>query len=310
VERLLVTGVDSMLGANLALALADRCEVLGLYERVAVESPLVRTACWQLDDPAALSALAESWQPNWIVHCGPLALSSWDGQPDPIRARRELPIARQLIDLASQWGAALTVLSTDAVFCGPRMFHDEDSPAMATTPTAELARQVERAFEHSDALVVRTHAYGWSHDLGLPGFAARAFESLTLGRRIVADGRRHATPILATDLAELLWRGHETRLRGLYHLAGVERASTYRFVTELAACLGITFHEDELLCPAEDGAALNETSLSSRRARRTLAWATPMLREGLDRFVEQAHNGWRNAWHVHAGAAHVAHCAA
>src|SRR5262249_41893590 len=44
VERLLITGVDGVLGGNLALKLADRTDILGLYGRQAVSCPLVRTA--------------------------------------------------------------------------------------------------------------------------------------------------------------------------------------------------------------------------------------------------------------------------
>ena len=54
-ERILITGVDFALGANLALELADRAEVMGLYAGQAVECPGIGTAAWDGSDLAAIA---------------------------------------------------------------------------------------------------------------------------------------------------------------------------------------------------------------------------------------------------------------
>lgn len=293
--RLLVLGVDTALGGNLALALSDRCEVLGLYDQVAVQSAAVHTARWSHADPESLTAHFDTWQPQWVLHCGSLAASSWEVSPAECDAHCEQVTSAHLADFADRWGSSLTILSSDAVFAGPRMFHDERWPASRKSPRANHTLAMEQAVAHRDALLVRTHAYGWGSNRERPGFAEWAVDELRTGRFPAADGRRYATPILATDLAELLWRAYETRLRGLYHIAGAERTSMHRFLAELAASLGI---ESSTQAIEEHGDATSheETSLSSKRARRMLAAATPMLRDGLDRFVAQASNGWRDAW--------------
>ena len=299
-ERLLVTGVDTLLGGNRALALSDRCEVLGLFDRLEVRAEGVQTAPWRPGELSSLAAHFDTWQPQYILHCGPLAASNWEASPEAWEMHREATIVTQLAELSDRWGCSLTVLSSDAVFAGPRMFHDEQWPTTSTTARAVHTLAMERATAPYDALVVRTHAYGWNASgampgLAAPGFAEQAFRNLIAGCVPNLDGRRYATPILATDLAELLWKAYETRLRGLYHIAGAERASIHRFRPELAARLGVP-------CPtsisAESAEATNheETSLSSKRARRMLSASTPMLREGLDRFVAQASSGWRDAW--------------
>jgi len=295
VVRLLVIGVDTLLGSNLALALADRCEVLGLYDRLAVQAEGVKTAEWRPGEPASLAACFDTWQPQWILHCGPLAASSWEVSPSVSDMHREAAVVAQLAELSHRWGCSLTVLSSDAVFSGPRMFHDERWLASNTTARAVQTLAMEQAVAPYDALVVRTHAYGWSVNGRQPGFAEQAYRDLVGGCIPTADGRRYATPILATDLSELLWKAYETRLRGIYHLAGAERASMHRFLMELAESLGVRNPSPVRI--ESDAACHEETSLSSKRARRMLAASTPMLREGIDRFVAQAASGWRDAWH-------------
>jgi len=300
-ERLLVTGVDYPLGFNLAVALADRCDVLGLYGRHAVECPGASTAAWDGLDLDAIGEVIAQWRPQWMIHCGPLSRPSWD-EAMLEGENHEPRVVARLAELATASGLRLTVLSSDAVFAGPRMFHEETSPAESPSPRAACTRAMERALVNSRALVARTHAYGWSPVAAHAGFAESAAESLAAGRPFGCDGHRYATPILASDLAELLWRAYEIRLEGLYHMAGAERTSAYRFVCELAASLGLPAPAASgRTAPDDAPAVLDETSLNSKRARRMLQMPTPLVREGLNRFVEQAEGGWRERWQTASG---------
>lgn len=290
-ERLLVTGVDYPLGCNLALSLADRFEVLGLYSQHVIESDEFASAHAEPGNRLAIEALSRQWRPQWILHCGPLAACSWDSSGSEHLDEQEPQAAAHWSELAGTLSARLTVISSDTVFCGPRMFHEENSPAQNPSPRATQTRAMERALEHTGAMVVRTHAYGWSPVPAHAGFAELAYEALAAGRPIAADGRRHATPILVTDLAELLFRAYERRIDGLHHLSGAERTSPFRFVSQLAIAFGLAA-PGETVVPAS-GSTNEETSLNSKRARRLLEMATPMLRDGLDRFADQMHHGWR-----------------
>jgi len=289
VVRLLITGVDGSLGLN------EHFEVLGLYRRHAVNSSTFQSAAWAGDNVPQLLPLAYDWQPNWIIHCGALSTAAWDPPVEAALADAEPRVVTGLAQVAAQCSARLTVLSSDAVFAGPRMFHDEGSTPGSTSLRASQTRTMEQALADSGALVVRTHAYGWSPVVAFAGFAERAFETLSSGGALEADGCRHATPILVTDLADLLLRAYELRLAGLYHLAGAERTSPYRFVMEMAAALGLRIPPERLAAlPAPHDRSNGETSLSSKRARRMLEIQTPLLGDGLARFAAQRHNGWRD----------------
>jgi len=295
-EKLLVTGVDGVVGANLALSLADQFEVLGLFQDRPVSLPGVSTASWDPADPAEWTALVHEERPRWILHCGPAASGSWDvPEPCPDPEAEARTVAR-LAQVAQEMEGRLTMISSDAVFAGPRMFHDEDAPAGSRQPFARAVRRAEEALEGTGALVVRTHAYGWSPAGTPPGFAERTWQTLIEGRRAPRDTDRHATPIPATELAEFLRMAYRRGLKGRCHVAGAERTTAYRFALEMAAAFGLSGWEalaETRLFPHAEPNHLYETSLATRLARRELGRAMPMLREGLDRFAEQAANGYR-----------------
>jgi dTDP-4-dehydrorhamnose reductase len=296
-ERLVITGVDGVVGANLAAALAERFAVLGLHHSRAAPLDVCPTAHWAPCDRKALTTLLREVRPQWILHCGPLARGSWDLPDEAPDAKDERRACLLLAELAAQFEARLTVLSTDAVFAGPRMFHVESGATTSRLrPFARAALQVERALQKTAALVVRTHAYGWSPVDAEPGFAEQVWQALGEGTRRGFAADRHATPILATDLAGLLHRAYVRGLAGVCHLAGAERASQYRFAVELAMAFGLkgpVVSSEESPATAGRASRLRETSLDSTRVRGELDASLPLLREGLARFAEQARSGFR-----------------
>jgi dTDP-4-dehydrorhamnose reductase len=302
VPRVLVTGVDRVVGGNIALWLGRRAEVSGVYEDHQVALPGCETGRWDPRRPATIRELCRGAGPDWIIHCGPLACGSWDLFQEfrslkdfgSLRAQ-ETAVCGELLAAADYLGASLTVVLTDAVFAGPRMFHDEQSPAAGQEPLAMAAREVERLLEGRRALVVRTHAYGWGSRAGEPTFAERVWMALAEGLPCPLDPRRHATPILASDLADILWLAYRRGIEGLYHIAGAERASAFRFAHELAGSAGLPM-PDQAADPRASVSPTDrrwETSLDTRRARQELGRPMPMLREGLARFVAQVRDGTR-----------------
>lgn len=291
-NSLLITGVDGVVGANLALALADRFQVQGCCAGEAPELEGVAVQYGNPADAAHMASLVADLSPRWIIHCGGFSRASWELSQAP--AAHEAGAVAALADAANQAGSSLTVISTDAVFAGPRLFHEEESSPKAMTPLAQSALAMEQAAVSRGALVVRTHAYGWSPLESSAGFAQQAWQSLAGAVPFAADGQRYATPILATDLAEVLLRSYELRLEGVYHIAGAERTSPFRFAAELALAFGLQSPRSRSgAVPMRSPGSHEETSLNSRRIRRVLELPMPMLREGLQRFAAQEANGWR-----------------
>jgi dTDP-4-dehydrorhamnose reductase len=234
VEKVLVTGVDGLVGANVAAVLVDRCQVVGVAgQAVGPEG------CRMLDcdpyRPAELAAAIAAEVPRYIIHCGPLSRPQWDAaEMAPPDADREVHLAQSIVEVAQRVGARSAVVLTDAVFAGPRLFHTEASPPHANGPLAEAAIAVEQALIDCNTLLVRTHAYGWSPQGASPNYAQQMWQRLAQGETCEADAERHATPLLASDLAGLLFVALQKKLTGLIHITGAERTSPFRFAAEMA----------------------------------------------------------------------------
>jgi dTDP-4-dehydrorhamnose reductase len=298
VEKLLVTGVDGLVGANLASALVERCEVIGVAGQAAGPE-----GCRMLDCdpycPTELASAIASQTPRYVIHCGPLSRSNWDlADMTPPDAEREAELAAAVVDAAQRVGARSAVILTDAVFSGPRLFHTEAStpqPNPDAAGLAEAARTVEQALIEGNTLLVRTHAYGWSPLGASANYAQRMWQQLSLSETCEADAERHATPILASDLAGLVYLALQKKLTGLMHITGAERTSPFRFAAELALAgrfPGRHVRVAKDVVPRRPN--VDETSLNTYRARRELDVPLPLLREGLARFAEQATSGFRD----------------
>jgi dTDP-4-dehydrorhamnose reductase len=146
-------------------------------------------------------------------------------------------------------------------------------------------------------LVVRTNAYGWSPLPQAPGLVETVLAQLSADATCTLDYVRHGTPILATDLAEILEQAYAKRLSGLYHIAGAERVSPYRFGALLARRLGYD-HLSNPNVPVREATeaqfGCGETSLQCLKIRRELGVALPLLRDGVDRLCAQSDGGFRD----------------
>jgi dTDP-4-dehydrorhamnose reductase len=297
VEQLFIAGIDSIVGANMAAHLADKYRVLGISSTTPVFIEGCETAVTPADDAHAVRQLAACHRPDRIIVCGAAGDTAWHRVAGPIASLTAMDSARSWTRTAGELGIPLTLISSDAVFTGPWMFHDETSISYCTSTQACSLRTLEGlALQASpQSLVVRTHPYGWSPLADGPGWIEGIVAALDSERPGIFECGPHATPILATDLAEMLPRCWEAGLSGVYHIAGAERVNPHRFVSALARVFDLAPPRASILAPAEAaGAAFfgqGETSLRTQAAHRALGLPMPMLIEGLQRLREQKNDG-------------------
>jgi dTDP-4-dehydrorhamnose reductase len=293
VERLLIVAIDTVVGANLAAQLADKFHVTGLStgEEISIEGCETATAPIA-DVHSARQAIAQN-RPDRIVLCQAAGDSSWHSAGTP-SVRSDATLA--WIEAARATGKRFTFISSDAVFTGPWMFHTESCDSFCPAREAQTLRTMEEAAlkDPANSLVIRTHPYGWSPRLE-GGWIDGVLAALESDQPPIFDCVAHATPILATDLAEVLVAAWNAGLTGTYHIAGAERTNPHRFACALARVFDLGPPQIAPLTPTESvptGFARGEASLHTRSIRRALGIGLPMLVDGLERLRAQHDQGF------------------
>jgi dTDP-4-dehydrorhamnose reductase len=295
VERLLIVAIDTVVGANLAAQLADKFHVTGLStgEEISIEGCETATAPIA-DVHAARQAIAQ-YRPDRLVLCQAAGDSSWHSAGIPSdRSAADATLA--WIEAARATGKRFTLISSDAVFTGPWMFHTEGCDSFCPAREAQTLRTLEAAAlkDPANSLVIRTHPYGWSPRFE-GGWIDGVLAALEADVPPIFDSVAHATPILATDLAEVLVPVWNAGLTGTYHIAGAERTSPHRFACAVARVFDLDPPQTAWLEPTKSvstGFARGETSLHTRSIRRALGIGLPMLVEGLERLRAQHDQGF------------------
>ena len=295
-EQILIAGIDSVVGANVAAHLAESFRVIGTTST----SPVSIEGCETIvtaDDAQAIRQAATRHRPNRIVLCQAAGDSAWHRVGGWIASPAAIESARSWTRTASELGIPVTLFSSDAVFTGPWMFHGETSDSLCSSMQARSLRTLENSTleQAQQSLIVRTHAYGWSPVADGSGWIEGIVAALESEQPGIFDCAAHATPILATDLAEILPLCWEAGLSGIYHISGAERVSPHRFVCALARIFDLATPKGSTLAPAESAAdafGQGETSLRTRAVQRAVGRPMPMLVEGLERLLEQKNGGF------------------
>jgi dTDP-4-dehydrorhamnose reductase len=244
---------------------------------------------------------ADEWMreisPQAVIHCGPASRSSWESVT---AAGLDQTVVRD----AAEWAAAaqahaahFTFVSSDAVFTGPWMFHDEDSECRCPSEEAAVVRQAEAEVIRNcpQSLLIRTNTFGWSPRHG-EGWIEQILVDLQRRSLQGYDYIRHGTPILATDLADILRRALDENLSGVHHIAGAERVSPLQFAQRLADHFELPWlsvrRAEEPLAELPAGFGTGECSLQTKKIRKALCVAMPMLSEGLMRLRKQQLSGF------------------
>lgn len=292
-ETVVIVGVDGVVGANLAQMLAASSTVMGVA-RLSKEAPAA-THVLSSPTPAATAELLRSTGATRLVYCGAGAESCWNAVEVPAVEQEHV---HAWMAGATATATSFTVISSDAVFTGPWMFHSENSGSLCRSPQAEALRAIEAMVlaQRPDALIMRTHAFGWGPTTTSSSWLEQMLSSHGSETSALADPIRHASPILASDLAPVLSQAWTAGLTGIYHVAGAERINPLQFARRLAPLFGQPIplaRPASSLCDVACGFGCGETSLQTRKIRRALGISMPLLHECFARLLEQSHNGYR-----------------
>lgn len=295
-NKVLVVGVETAVGGNVAACLARMHAVTGVPLSDAVSGDGGDLGSSPVSSLEAARQVIARVRPQRVVLCTAGSQTGWEGSTPPTEA--DVQQAGNWIHATSQSEAQLTLISSGAIFTGPWMFHSENSQSFCPSPAAQHLREIESETARvcPNSLIVRTHAFGWSPD-GTRGWIESLLGQLEQGQAAGIDCFRHGSPILASDLADIIARAWGAGLSGVYHIAGAERANPVQFARRLAHHFQLPVPSasvGEFLLDRPTGFGCGETSLQTRKIRRALHVSLPMLEDGALKLFQQQLDGYRS----------------
>jgi dTDP-4-dehydrorhamnose reductase len=300
--RIYVTGGSGFVGSNL----------VEVFEAHGAEILAPRHVDVELTDAGAVARSVADFRPDAIVHT-----AIWNALGGLLSDRRKawdnfVPATRNVVDAANAAGAQVVLISTDWVFDGtqgPAREADPPNPintygflkAMSELVVADRAERgtVARVAGVQGVHKARSRTE-FAQNAGFGYLVATVFEELHAGRRFTVweDPRLNsiATPTLATDAGEMIWRALERGVTGTLHCCGGEHIDRVAFARRAVGAFGL----DEALLdvgppdPAMlgSGAAPYDTSLDATRTAAALGVELPSIDQLLARLRVELEATW------------------
>jgi dTDP-4-dehydrorhamnose reductase len=292
--KVYVTGGSGFVGAHVVRVMAAHGVEVAAPRHSEVDVTVAR----------AVRDSVVSFAPDAIVHCA--ILNDFGRLYTDRRAGWDVYVGatRNLVDAANEADARMLLVSTDWVFDGTQPGATEDTPPNPINlygflkAASELV-VTERADRGSVARIAAVQgsveAAPREQDAGFGYFVAALVQRLRNGERFgvwESDSiNMVATPTLASDAAELLWRILERNLDGIFHCCGGESVDRRTLATRAAQFfdLDATLLDLGVRPPPEalPAAIPYDTSLNATRTAAMLDVELPDVTEMLRRMCRE-----------------------
>jgi dTDP-4-dehydrorhamnose reductase len=276
VNRILVVGIDTFAGRSLAEKLSGTCDLAGL----SFSAPTILSGCTaaRVNNTTLREHVADA---TTVIFCGAASQSSWNRNFGTFRPEKKW--LTPCVLSAQTSGTRMVFVSSDAVFAGPWVFHDDDSVAHSEESFAQQLRGFESQVQQlKDSLIVRTNI------VDSEGVVQHAVRAVANGRTVAVDASTYATPVAQEEFASSLVDCLQAGMTGYVNIAGAERTSPFQLVTMLATNLECDARRVVARFNAKQPV---ERSLRCLRLRTELNQRSSLLKDTLEQLADSVTAG-------------------
>ncbi|MCR9202875.1 MAG: sugar nucleotide-binding protein [Planctomycetaceae bacterium] len=268
--RIIIAGVETVAGQAIARRVS-RSHTVEAFSCTAAVTPGLYAS-----EPFAASRLSDLRSVDVVCFCGGASHSSWDADFGLFDAEQAaLP---ECVQIANAAAARLVYVSSDAVFDGPWIFHDDECRSYSASQTGEQLREWEDlAGTATQHLILRTNVLGTVAGSWL----SSVMEKLKSGQPTALNARQWSTPLAEAGFADAVQLAIDAGLTGCVNVGGAERTTAFRFGAQLATAMGLSAE----LSPVTTS-AVQECGLRSHRIRSATDWTSPVLQETFDQLTD------------------------
>jgi len=230
-----------LLGASVALLAREQGrKLVGLYHRHPVHVDGMKSLGADLSDPVETRRIFLDVKPSIVVHCAAATNVDWCEEHPEEAHRINVKMPATIAEIAAQSDVQLLYVSTDSVFDGERGNYAETDIPAPVNVYAKTKLQGEREVlrRNPAASLARVSLYGWNAQ-NKESLAEWILKQLTLGNVVPGFSDVHFCPVLANDVAEVIFALLDQNLTGIYHIVGSERVSKYEFARRVASTFGL-----------------------------------------------------------------------
>ena len=231
--RLYITGIAGLLGNNIVKRLVNRCEITGV-DILDLDIPNITYEKFSLYEKERLRLHIAQVKPDAVIHTA-AAVNVDECEENPQWAYKlNKETTGDIAEICNELGIKLVYISSDAVFDGEsEELYQETDLVNTLNVYAKTKLDGERlVLNYSRNLVFRTNIYGQNIQ-NKKSFGEWILSSLEEGKVLNMFEDIDFSPILVSDLAEIIYKALEKDLCGLYHVCATGCITKYDFGIKL-----------------------------------------------------------------------------
>ena len=262
-EKILIVGVNGMLGNSLARVASD-FEVVGTYNNFGAGVKL------DITNHHAVTFVMKKVMPDLVVNCAAITNVDFCEENPSVAQAVHVSGTRNLAVSCRDMGAKLVHISTDFVFGGKKSNYTEVDHADPINVYGKTKLEGEK---EANGLVIRTCIFG-KNVMPKKSMVEWVVEELTSGREISVFSDSFFTPMYTGHLAQVIIEAYRKDLSGLFHVASTKRVDKFTFAKAVAEIYGL---DSSLIQPS----SIRNFNRSAKRPVDTSLSCGKIMRHGI-----------------------------